>query len=1109
MYTKYTALFGRPYHPFLKFIIVMKLTTVLILGGLLQVSAAGFSQHLTYHKKQASLEQIFREIRKQTGYTVLWSTSKIRNASPTDADFEKTPLQTVLSGLLPALDLSFEINENAILIKEKVLLPAKTAIEIADIPVKGRVVDEQNQPLAGVTVSIKGTEKATTSNADGSFSINAPENATLVFSFVGTIAQEIPIRNRGSITVKLENDQKNLEIVDVVAVGYGTQKKSEVTGASSTVTATEIAKRPLQRVEQALQGTTSGVVVQSKSGQPGNSLSVKIRGSNSITGSNEPLYVIDGYIGGNIETVNPNDIQSLEVLKDAAATAVYGSRGSNGVVLITTKIGGQGKTRVNLSAWGSRNSFPKKLDLMNAYDFARATNSQLAAVGNPAAFSESQLKDFQANPGTDWQDEIQRKPWVQNYQLDVSGGTKEFNYLISFNHLDQPGMILNQWYKRSTLRANLGMKLNEKMDLKFFINTSLPRARNNGFIGDYVDPFAQAYQFDPTLPVKNADGDYNFYSQYASIGINPVAQLLGSYGDYQATAITGTGVFTYRILNNLTFTSNNTYSNTSGLGRGVATPTGVANNGRDNAYTNNNYDRSIQSSNFLTYKQKFNEHSITVTALYEIQNYKGINNNLTARNLSSYALGYYNLGLGSTQLTTSGYNADALTSFLGRVNYGYRDKYLVTASVRTDGSSHLTEKYSTFPSFGVAWNIAKESFMDNSRLFAELKLRASYGLTGNQAVGAYATIPQITTGGPAYHFDGTTPSIATPLGSPVSQSLKWETTRSTDVGIDAAFLNGRLTFTADAYHKKIENLLFSYQAPLYLGGGSYLRNIGNLQNTGLEFSLGGTPVVTRRLRWNTNLTLSFNRNKVLGLGDLDNVVINNVGQFQNGFLLLKVGKSLGEFRGYDYLGTWKTGQEAEAAQYGSKPGDARYADLNGDFRYTGDDLTTIGNGTPKFSFGFINDLAFGNFTLSVMFQGTYGNDIYSGTIPFTLGGQGDARNATSKMILDVWTAEKQTDIPTFSSTSQNFINSSRFVYNGSYIKLKNLALNYNIGSSFLKKVSVTKLEVYVSGQNFWTITDYPGYDPEVTNAQTAMALGVESGVIPNPKTFTIGLRASF
>ncbi|HLA53132.1 MAG TPA: carboxypeptidase-like regulatory domain-containing protein, partial [Flavitalea sp.] len=307
MYIKYTALFGRPYHPFLKFIIVMKLTTVLILGGLLQVSAAGFSQHLTYHKKQASLEQIFREIRKQTGYTVLWSTSKIRNASPTDADFEKTPLQTVLSGLLPALDLSFEINENAILIKEKVLLPVKTAIEIADIPVKGRVVDEENQPLAGVTVSIKGTEKATTSNLDGSFIINAPENATLVFSFVGTIAQEIPIRNRSSITVKLENDQKNLEIVDVVAVGYGTQKKSEVTGASSTVTATEIAKRPLQRVEQALQGTTSGVVVQSKSGQPGNSLSVKIRGSNSITGSNEPLYVIDGYIGGNIETVNPND----------------------------------------------------------------------------------------------------------------------------------------------------------------------------------------------------------------------------------------------------------------------------------------------------------------------------------------------------------------------------------------------------------------------------------------------------------------------------------------------------------------------------------------------------------------------------------------------------------------------------------------------------------------------------------------------------------------------------------------------------------------------------------------------------------------------------------
>jgi hypothetical protein len=331
--------------------------------------------------------------------------------------------------------------------------------------------------------------------------------------------------------------------------------------------------------------------------------------------------------------------------------------------------------------------------------------------------------------------------------------------------------------------------------------------------------------------------------------------------------------------------------------------------------------------------------------------------------------------------------------------------------------------------------------------------------------------------------------------------------------VDAAFFHGRLTFSADAYHKKITDLLYNYQAPFYLGGASYARNIGSMENRGLEFALGGTPVSSGKLKWTTNLTLSFNKNKVLNLGGLDSVVVNNVGSAQNGVAILMVGQSLGAFYGYRFLGTWKSSEAAEAAQFGMKPGDSKYVDVNGDHKYNSADLMLIGNGTPKYSFGFINDISYGNFTLSCMFQGTHGNQVYSGTFPYTFGGLGDARNATNRDALNVWTPQHETDIPTFSASSQNFINSSRYVYDASYIKLKNLSFAYRLPEHLLHKYGVRNLEIYVSGQNLFTITHYPGYDPEVTNSNfgqyPAITQGLETGVIPNPKTYTLGLRAGF
>jgi TonB-linked SusC/RagA family outer membrane protein len=977
---------------------------------------------------------------------------------------------------------------------------------LADIVVRGTVKDVSGETLPGASVLIKGTQTGTITDINGNFQINAPSAAAvLVVSFTGYETQEITVGAQTSITVSLLPNQKTLN--EVVVVGYGTQRRSEITGASSSVSAKEIAKRPLVRLEQALQGTAAGVAVTSQNGQPGQGLAIKIRGANSITGSNEPLYVIDGNIGSGSD-VNVNDVASIEILKDAASTAIYGSRGSNGVVMITTKSGQSGKTQINFDSWVQKAKIPRKLDLMNAYDFARSVNSQFISTGSTAAFTDAQLQDFQLHGGTDWQDALHTEPWVQNYQLDVSGGTEAVKYRLSLGYLDQPGIILNQSFKRTSFRGNIDAKINERINLKFIVAVTIPQSHNNSYGGGLTDPFNQAVEWDPTVPILDpATGAFIPRSSYASIQFNPVAQASSQAVDNISTNISGTGTMTYRIIDDLTFTSTDVYSVGNGYGQTLRGPgTSSFSDKSDFAQVSPNRARGFLSSNYLTYNKKINDHSFTATALYELSAGQNTNANALSKNLSSYSLGYYNLGLGKTQQTSSGYTEDALVSYMGRINYSYKERYFLTASIRTDGSSHLTEKYSSFPAVGLRWNVGKEGFMTNSKVFSGLSVRGSYGQTGNQAVGAFATIPQISISGtqPNYFYDGVTPSVATALGAPVSPSLKWEVKTSFDVGLDASFLNKRLTFTADAYKSTINNLLYSYQAPFYLGGGNYNRNMGSIENNGLEFALGGTPVSASNLVWNTNFILSFNRNKVLSLDGLDNVISGGV----TGQGLLKVGMPLGEFYGFDFLGTWKSNEAAEAQKFGMKPGDAKYADVNGDNAYTAADYLPIGNATPNFTFGFVNDITYKDLSLSFMLQGSKGNEVFSQTQAFLWGGLGDMKNATTVEAVpeNLWTPEHETDNPAWSNTGKNYNLSSRYVYDASYIKLKNLSLSYRIPTRLLQRIKARNLEVYVSGQNLFTITDYKGYDPEVQNGGNAILQGQEFGVIPNPKTYTFGLR---
>ena len=717
-----------------------------------------------------------------------------------------------------------------------------------ELTVSGTVTTETGESMPGVNVLEKGTANGAVTDSNGKYVITVSGGeATLVFSFIGYTPQEVSIGGRTAIDISMLPDLTTLQ--EIVVVGYGTQEKRDVTGATSTIKADEIIKRPLTRVEQALQGTTAGVVVVSNNGQPGKPLSVKIRGANSLTGGNEPLYVIDGYIGGNIESINPNDIQSIEILKDASSTAIYGSRGSNGVVMITTKSGSQGPAKVNFNMWFSKASVPKQLDLMNAYDYARTVNAQFAATGQAAAFTDAQLEGFRINGGTDWHKELQEEPWVQNYQLDLSGGSENVKYLFSVNHLDQPGLIVNQYYKRTTFRTNIDTKINDKLSFNLKVVAMMPQSRNTNYEGDLTDPFSEANIWDPTSPVRDpATGRFIKFSSYGSNGFNPVAQATNQLDDNRTTNLTGIGTLTYRIFKDLTFTSTNSYEIQSQLSQNLRGPeTSSGSSGSDYAQTESRRFRVYQNSNFLTYNHDFGDHTITATALYEQQNRLNEMSGGRSTNLTSYALGYYNLALGKTQSTYSQYWADALQSYMGRVNYSYKDRYLLTASVRTDGSSHLIEKYSTFPSVAVGWNLTKETFLQNSNLFSDLKLRASWGQTGNQAVAPYATIAQIVIdqNQSRYYYDGTTASVATRLGAPVSKTLKWETKEEINFGIDASFLAGRLTFTADFYKKDISDLLYKKPSPMYNSGETYQVNLGSIENKGMEFALSAIPVSTK------------------------------------------------------------------------------------------------------------------------------------------------------------------------------------------------------------------------------------------------------------------------
>jgi TonB-linked SusC/RagA family outer membrane protein len=988
------------------------------------------------------------------------------------------------------------------------------------ITVNGKVTSsEDGGPLPGVNVLVRGTTIGTVTDSEGDYVITVPnENDVLVFTYIGFVKQEIPLNGRTVVNVALQEDVQSLS--EVVIVGYGTVQKRDLTGAVAKVDGDDLRNLPAPRVDQLLQGRAAGVNVTSVDGSPGSRASIRIRGGNSVQGDNEPLYVIDGFIAGtgfNLNNINVNDIESIEILKDASAISIYGTRGANGVILITTKSGEamKGQPVISLNVYSGVQELARKIDFLGgperaAYGFELA---EFTGESNPFV-DESLVAD------TDWQDLITRTAAITNTDVSIRGSSDKIDYYVSGNYMNQQGIIRNSGLERYTFRVNLDFKLTDKIKLGARINTSYVDNDN-----DLVDLWA-ARQALTTFPVYKADGSY-WDENYILGGPfnNPVALLELKTDQTLVNNLLGNFYIEIEPFKDLTIRSTigpqlnwrkqNVFESGSIPSRANAQRGGM---GR----INTNFNSQILQENTITYAREINpNHRLNLLAGFTWQKSRTEAFNAQTDGLPNDGVSFDLLELGTPETfrITSDFNDPfQIVSWIGRANYTLYNKYLFTIAGRVDGSSRFSgarNQYAFFPSAAVAWRLDEENFIKDLAVFDNLKLRASYGKAGSQAIDAFSTLAILN---PVKVIFNDTQAVGVRRDRPDNPDLRWETTSQFDIGIEGGFFKNRLSFELDYYYKKTEDLLLNREIPRQTGFSQRLENIGSLENKGLELMIQSVNVDTENFGWSTTLTLSGNRSKVLDLGGVTEINIHNLDQGGTSAKLI-VGQPVGVFTGLEYLGTWKTQAELDASRYtGLRAvlGGPRFRDTNGDgmISFT-EDFFVIGNPEPLVFGGINNTFRWKDFSLDVFFQGTYGNEVYNEFAQRGFFGISDQNIYTSAR--NRWTVENPTsDVPRAGGTlSQSDIPSnSELVEDGSHLRLRNVMLSYNVPTGNVKWLQ--NLNLYVSGSNLMLLSGFRGYDPESarigpdsSNQYSGVIRGIIRAEYPNARTFTFGLNANF
>lgn len=1019
---------------------------------------------------------------------------------------------------------------------------ASDLLTLQQIRISGNITDSNTgEPLPGVNIVVKGTIIGANTDNGGKFSLNVPNlTGTLQVSFIGYVTQDIAIEGRTTINVSLVQEVQALS--DVVVVGYGTVRKSDLTGSVSTVKTADLLQLPVQRVDQAIQGRTTGVYILNTDGSPGGNTMIRIRGNNSIQGGNDPLIIVDGLQGANLNQLNPNDIASMEILKDASATAIYGSRGANGVILITTKLGKLGKPVIDAGYNIGIQNLARKLPVMDAASFARYNNFyQSFGTENGATpkyyFTEADIAYYEENGGTDWQDEIYNTGVMQNASLAISGATDRLKYMVSTAYLDHQGILLNSAYNRLSLRANLAADITNWVDFGLNYSYTSERYKSPPFNSQEGDvlfmPVEDAPRWAPTEPVYDENGNYwRHRPGYAAYDTwNPVATALETKIENPTYQNNLNLFLNFKLMKGLSLKmmGGGTFSNSyKQKYENTKTRNGYAMNGVGtiDQSTYNMY----QNTNILTYDNTFGRHHITFTGVVEEIFSSSIGSSMRGQDFLVDQLGTDNMDGAKSVSVDSWRSKRALLSFMGRINYGLMDRYLLTLSYRGDGSSVFgkNNKWGYFPSGSLAWRISQEGFLKDSPVVTELKLRVSYGITGNQGIGPYGSLASLGSWFRYPYRNGSNLDIGFGISDIANPNLKWETTAQSNIGIDVSLFKGRLISTIDVYRKVTDDLLMPRQLPGYVGVSSVIDNVGSIENKGLEILIGGDPIAGT-FRWNTSFNLTINRNKVLDLGPgIEKIGYTPTsGGYNLGteYMFLEVGQPFGTIKGWKYLGLWRADEDAEARSYGQLPGRPKYADLSGpegvpDGQVDSFDKTIIGHGYPKFTWGFTNLLTWKGIELSSLIIGSHGNDLFN-----TLRIRRETYEATDPKVWNYWTPENQdTDVPAlydgqwvqdqllqnkyiFGTSSGT---TSRWVEDASFTRLKTITLAYNIEQKLLNKIGFSKTRVYFSGTNLLTLTKYTGYDPEIAAYPGNDAtIGVDMSVYPLAKMYTFGVDFTF
>ncbi|MCF2604403.1 TonB-dependent receptor [Parabacteroides distasonis] len=1055
-----------------------------------QLFATQYSEQtrLTISANNQTVKEILYMIEGQSDFRFIYESGEMNLDKRVTVNFKNQSVEAILDNLFGNAGIQYEITENNFILINPVGNSSKDTKAVAQQQkrITGKVVDKNGEPIIGANVVIKGSAKGTTTDINGNFSLEVPANAQLSISYIGYVAQEITVGNLAQFNVTLSEDTQNLD--EVVVVGYGVVRKVDLAGSVSVMDDKSFKDQPITQVSDALQGRVSGVQVTGNAG-PGGIPRIRVRGSGSINLGNDPLYVIDGIVReSGLIGLNPDDIQSIQILKDASSTAIYGSRGANGVVLITTKTGKAGKRQFTVDTRLSVGTVAKPYETLNASEFTSLYNTY-----RPGTFTG-------ATPDVDWQDELFQTAFTQDYKVSFTGGNDQIQYLVSGNYVGEKGVVIGNEGQRYQGRANITSQVTDWLHLTADVNLSRNTRKNGDFNvgGNTSNVIVCAINYAPVVEMFKEDGlTYSRDPYNAVTSENPVGRMKEQPYETLMHIVNAHVDLKFDICKGLTFTTSNGLDYKDDNYYSFSTKKVSSWNGMSNYH---GYDLMLQTTNNFTYTNKWNDHSLTATAVYEATQKEYRQLTISGSDLLTEGVGYWNVNMAANRNADNSYSKWTLMSGVARVMYNYKDRYMLTGTLRADGSSKFqNNKWGVFPSIAAAWSIGNEPFMKQQNIFQDLKLRTSYGVIGSQGIGPYDTLGLMEY--VMFSFGGSSQYTGYWIGKSVeTPDLTWEQTHQFDLGVDFATLDRRLQVSVDYFNKRTKDGLLRRNIPNYDGSGSYWVNAAEVNNKGVDFSINANLVDTQDFGWNTAVTGSYLKNEVISMPGLDFIDGSAPawGLINDPVNRVQEGHPIGAFYGYKWKGLDENGRDS-------------FEDLDNNGVIDSADRDFIGKSTPDFTLGWNNTLRWKNWDLNIFFTGSFGADRlnlirYTGTAM-----SGDfAFISLKEYLTDNFDVKGQSArYPSVNVTGNNYqaaATSTKYLENASYFRLDNISLSYNLTKKMSK---IGDFRFTLSAQNLFTITKYTGMDPAGVSWGSEVTNGVDMGAYPLARTFTFGVRMNF